>query len=198
MPDRILIIHPSDVIRNGLLAACRELQETDVILFSGREVSILSKNKGVGVLIIDVSLPHSGDIISRIHKSPSFKTIGIYYPDSWPGRTGIFDREIHTNMAFEEIRDCVLDLLDRQSVSVPAGSGDHQLTTREKQVLKLLAMGHSHKEIGSILHISIHTVISHRKNITSKLGIKSVSGLAVFAIISGLIDTDKINPESLI
>ncbi|NJO92945.1 MAG: hypothetical protein HC831_31265, partial [Chloroflexia bacterium] len=48
------------------------------------------------------------------------------------------------------------------------------------------------------LFISIHTVISHRKNITEKLGIKSISGLTVYAVLNKLIDTESINPEQLI
>jgi two-component system, NarL family, response regulator NreC len=50
----------------------------------------------------------------------------------------------------------------------------------------------STKEISSQLHISSHTVISHRKNITQKLNIKSVAGLTVFAILNGIINMDQL------
>ncbi|MGC9354617.1 MAG: response regulator transcription factor, partial [Mariniphaga sp.] len=73
-----------------------------------------------------------------------------------------------------------------------------ELTAREKDVLKLVALGHSNKVIAEKLFISIHTVISHRKNITDKTGIKSISGLTVYAILNNLIDTESINPEDLI
>ena len=75
---------------------------------------------------------------------------------------------------------------------------DSELTVRERDVLKLVALGHANKEIAEKLFISIHTVISHRKNITEKLGIKSISGLTVYAILNKIIDTDQINMDQLI
>jgi len=53
-------------------------------------------------------------------------------------------------------------------------------------------MGKTNKEIAENLFISIHTVITHRKNITSKLGIKSISGLTVFAIINGFVSIEDV------
>ena len=66
------------------------------------------------------------------------------------------------------------------------------LTPREIDVLKLLATGRIIKEIADILHISAHTAISHRKNISEKLGIKTVSGLTVYATIHGYISSESI------
>ncbi len=75
---------------------------------------------------------------------------------------------------------------------------ENELTQREREILRQVAMGYSNKEIADSLFISIHTVITHRKNITGKLGIKSISGLTVYAIINRLIDPGLIDPEKLI
>lgn len=56
------------------------------------------------------------------------------------------------------------------------------LSDRETDVLKELIAGLSNKEIADKLNISIHTVVSHRKNITEKTGIKSLPGLTIYAI----------------
>ena len=48
------------------------------------------------------------------------------------------------------------------------------------------------KEIADKLNISLTTVITHRKNITEKLGIKSVSGLTIYAVMNGYIEADRI------
>ncbi len=53
--------------------------------------------------------------------------------------------------------------------------------------MSLVARGLINKEIADKLNISFNTVLSHRKNITAKLGIKSVSGLSVYAIMNGYI-----------
>lgn len=64
------------------------------------------------------------------------------------------------------------------------------LTERETDVLKLLAKGFANKEIADKLNISINTVITHRKNISQKTGIKSVSGLTIYAVVQKLISID--------
>ncbi len=69
---------------------------------------------------------------------------------------------------------------------------DQTLTTREIDVLKLVAKGYLNKQIADMLGISLHTVISHRKNITSKLGIKTVPGLTLYALMNGLISSTDI------
>ena len=66
----------------------------------------------------------------------------------------------------------------------------HDLSAREIEVLKLITKGFINKEIAEKLNISLTTVISHRKNITEKLGIKSVSGLTIYAVMNGYIEAD--------
>lgn len=66
------------------------------------------------------------------------------------------------------------------------------LSAREIDILKEVAQGYSNKEIADRLFISINTVITHRKNLTEKLGIKTISGLTVYALMNKLI-----NPEDV-
>jgi len=62
-----------------------------------------------------------------------------------------------------------------------------ELSSREREVLRLIAAGKINKEIADELFISVNTVITHRKNISSKLGIKSASGLSLYAMMNGII-----------
>ena len=66
------------------------------------------------------------------------------------------------------------------------------LSAREMEVLVLITKGLINKEIADKLNISLTTVITHRKNITEKLGIKSVSGLTIYAVMNGYIEADRI------
>lgn len=68
----------------------------------------------------------------------------------------------------------------------------NELSDREKEVLVLVARGLLNKEIADKLNISINTVITHRKNITRKTGIKTAPGLTVYSILNGLVDINSI------
>lgn len=68
---------------------------------------------------------------------------------------------------------------------------DVALSNRETEVLALVTRGFSNKSIAKKLFISIHTVITHRKNITDKIGIKSLPGLTLFAISRGILSIDE-------
>ena len=69
----------------------------------------------------------------------------------------------------------------------PEARENRSLTAREREVLILIAKGYSNKEIARRLYISFQTVLTHRKNITSKLGIRTVSGLTFYTIMNGLV-----------
>lgn len=73
-----------------------------------------------------------------------------------------------------------------------AGFEGDNLTEREKEILVSVAKGMLNKEIADQYNLSIHTVISHRKNITRKTGIKSVAGLTVYALLNNLIDMNTV------
>lgn len=74
------------------------------------------------------------------------------------------------------------------SINIPSESmRQSSLSQREIDVLRLIAKGYINKEIAEKLNISFNTVLSHRKNITTKLGIKSASGLGFYAIMNGYI-----------
>lgn len=66
------------------------------------------------------------------------------------------------------------------------------LSAREIEILQEVARGFSNKEIADRLFISINTVITHRKNITEKLGIKTISGLTVYALMNKLIHPEDV------
>ena len=73
-------------------------------------------------------------------------------------------------------------------LSQPATAPSGELSAREEEVLALVAQGLINKEIADRLGIGLTTVITHRRNIMEKLGIKSVAGLALYAAAMGYID----------
>lgn len=72
-----------------------------------------------------------------------------------------------------------------------AGSKD-VLSQREKEIVTLVVKGLTNKEIATRLFLSIHTVITHRRNISRKLEIHSATGLTIYAIVNKLVDINEI------
>lgn len=183
MLGRIAIITASEIISQGLLNIFRELPELEVTKFLNEdELQRSELLEEFQAYITDNELKSGIDkkkiiFISSIGSENSDRIITLY------------DNSEH-------IKDKVLKFLNINTTEKI--SLDNDLTKRETEVLRLIATGLINKEIADKLCISMHTVISHRKNITEKLGIKSISGLTVYAIINGIINTDNINPKTLI
>lgn len=79
------------------------------------------------------------------------------------------------------------DLLARLLSACRSSACSDSLSRRELDVLRLLAKGKTNKEIADMLCISVNTATTHRKNISAKLGIRSVSGLSLYALMNGII-----------
>lgn len=103
---------------------------------------------------------------------------------------------------YQPVKELIKDLISLHKHGHQAGISSnkmamdahktHDLSPREIDVITHIAQGLSNKEIANKLNISQTTVITHRKNITDKLGIKSVSGLTIYAVMNGYVDADRI------
>ncbi len=81
------------------------------------------------------------------------------------------------------------------SDGIELSSRENELSSREKEILVCVAQGMLNKEIADKFNLSIYTVITHRKNITRKTGIKTVAGLTVYAILNNLIDINSVQQD---
>ncbi len=95
--------------------------------------------------------------------------------------------------AVEQLESSLRSRLSVSSKDEPADNTDSDpqldsLSDREKEIIKCVARGMSNKEIADKLCLSIHTITTHRRNLTSKLGIHSPAGLTIFAILHHLVD----------
>lgn len=97
-----------------------------------------------------------------------------------------YDGAIYLTDKSDEIEQ-KLSATMRANPSDQRGDGE-ELSAREKEILVCVAKGMLNKEIADHFNISIYTVITHRKNITRKTGIKTVAGLTVYALLNNLID----------
>ena len=119
---------------------------------------------------------------------PSMPVLAIVYQyverDLLEAYDAVIDIRCHRGDVVRIIRDQLKK--EKAADNVKERQDDYELSERETDVLILVAQGLSSKEIADRLHISIHTVNSHRKNITRKTNIKSVAGLAMYAMLHNL------------
>jgi len=123
-------------------------------------------------------------------QEPQTRLAAIVYSLHDESTLKVFDEVILVNDTRAKILRKLNNLIKEQTSEEP--HSDHSLTARELDVLKLLVKGLSNKEISTALFISTHTVMTHRKNITQKLNIKSVAGLTVYAMLNGIISMEEL------
>ncbi len=102
------------------------------------------------------------------------------------------EEELQTHCAIEDeiLRPAMVQTKDKRQKTKDESrtSGQEELSEREKEVVTLVVQGLINKEIADKLHLSLHTVIAHRKNIARKLNIHSTAGLTIYAIVNKLIE----------
>lgn len=193
---KVLLIVPSKIVARGIEALLAELGDFRVegILSDLSHASETRlKNLDADVIVID---PVVFDYVSRLNS----RTRLAEYSDA----AVVAVKTIP--MGEEQLKqyDGVIEMYDdpvsivrklRESVALhdeaPELDG-HELSAREKEILVCVAKGMLNKEIADHCNLSIHTVITHRKNITRKTGIKTVAGLTVYALLNNLIDSNSI------
>lgn len=184
----IMIVEPSDIIIEGLTSIFNNYNDINIIAtLSDTEIlheKIISANPNI--IIINPTLLNPLEkqklnllIQNRINTS----LIALVYQYIESSSLHIFDNTIDIRAPKSSIIQTVRDCYSSQKGKI---SESYELSERETSVLILVAKGLSSKEIAENLHISVHTVNTHRKNITHKTGIKSVAGLAVYAMIHNL------------
>ena len=184
MKQRLLIVEPSEVIVEGLKAILEgqiRFKVLDPVSGVDRLPERLIATRPDIVLINPTLL----DDATHLRTDALMALVALVYQ--------YVERDVLKNYdAVVDIRDSRAAIIETLAQVSPgeadSGKSNYELTKRETAVLVELAQGKTNKEIADALNVSVHTVISHRKNITHKTGIKSVAGLTVYAMLNNLID----------
>lgn len=191
----ILIAENSCLIRKGLYSLLQHLENSEVIQSIDNKDDLLEfmNQSEPDILIINPEMLDSecSDIkksFSNAHKM----FLVLISNDPEIHKKCKADAYIHYNDQQDKILDLLQEAISQINKNPFPNKNNETLSSREKNILKHIALGLTNKDIADQLFISIHTVVTHRKNITQKLGIKSVSGLTVYAILNNLISMDEI------
>lgn len=189
----VLIVEPSEIITEGLRVILTENKNFNVLAplhsadnLEERLPAICPDIMIVNPTLIASSIRQRLNTVMRLR--PSMIVVGLVYQYVEPSLLDCFRYHIDIRAGRSAIVSLLLSALESDEEEASEPTGNYELSGRETDVLVLVAKGFSSKEIAEMLHISIHTVNSHRKNITHKTGIKSVAGLAVYAMIHNLME----------
>ena len=189
---RILIIEPSVIVAEGLRHIVDNLAEytvTGILQDLGEDMETTLDDYDADLLVVDPAIfdtrTRSGgkDLIKNWINVPVIALITNAMDASL---ISAYDGAIYLIDKSDEIEQ-KLSATMRSNPSDQRGDGE-ELSAREKEILVCVAKGLLNKEIADHFNISIYTVITHRKNITRKTGIKTVAGLTVYALLNNLID----------
>ncbi|MBL4747096.1 MAG: hypothetical protein JKY08_12145 [Flavobacteriaceae bacterium] len=188
----IILIEPSYIVFEGL---------SQILLKSNNHFSIchhtdlkhidsLIKKENNNVVILNPSMlqNRNNDYIKLKNNHPSISWVALVYSYFDQEILRKFDSQINITEPPKDIISKILKIAGPQKTITT--NRPVALTERETDILLHLIDGLSNKEIANTLSISIHTVISHRKNITEKTGIKSLPGLTIYAITKKIIQLD--------
>ena len=194
---KVLLIVPSKIVARGIEAVLSELGEFRVegILTDLSHASQMRlRNIDADVIVLD---PVVFDFVSRssvrshISEYSDAAVVGLQTIPMDDEQKKQYDALIGLNddpvLIVRKLRE---SLDSRQDDSE---TEEYDLSAREKEILVCVAKGMLNKEIADACNLSIHTVITHRKNITRKTGIKTVAGLTVYALLNNLIDSSSID-----
>lgn len=193
-PLNILILESSKIIFEGLHAI---LYQSDLDCRIYRIETIDELNSIIETESIDIFIANLLHFVNRereikkIRKeNPDLSVVGIDYAMMHKSLT-----EPDAMFSLYDTPDYIVNLLsklDNKSKNLISQEKDDNLTKREVEVLTGIVNGMMNKEIAESLNISIHTVVRHRKNITTKTGIRSQSGLTIYAISKKIVDIEDV------
>lgn len=190
----LAVAETSYIIRKGLVYVLSQLQSVGKVVEIKEMEDInyqLNLLQPDAVLINPMLLGHSSrqDIRQQLNLAKKTAIIALVYNlideqfyRSYDGIVRINDSESKIE---ETLNNCLNKELSNQS-------DQEGLSDREKEILISVVKGMSNKEIADHHNISIHTAITHRRNITRKLKVHSISGLTIYAIINKLVDISEI------
>lgn len=193
---KILLIENSPILLEGasnILRSLGNIEISKVVPNCDKALTFLNGNTPT-IIIVDTRLvgyQTSQFINACKEKNTSTAVVALQTNFISQEQLDLFDGTISIEDNIQSIHSKLETILS--SDAEKEGNDDFDLSLREKEVLIAVAKGKTNKEIADELNISIHTVMTHRKNITSKTGIKSISGLTVYALLNNLVKQEDVN-----
>ena len=186
---KILLIEPSEIVAAGLSDIISRIPNFSIVqTLSNLGYYNPAASNNIDIIIVDPSVIDYNERfdIRSYFNNESITIIALMLGNheesvirQYDGSIGIYD---NTQRVAQKLRSAI-----EEAAQTPR-SDINELSSRERDILAAVAKGMTNKEIADEFNISVYTVISHRRNISQKLGINSIPGLTVYAIMNKLVD----------
>lgn len=189
-PLKIIIVEAAYLVQSGFRELIRELPGMTVVeIYEGNEKrladKILSKKPDVVIINPGALKDNLISLVNRL-KDDNVLPVGLVHENARPKCKSPFRYCLNPGEGKYELLE-VLKRINKTAGNKNIEHENTELTHREKTILKLVVKGHTTQEIAGLLFLSTHTVNTHRKNISNKLGIKTLSGLTVYALMNKIV-----------
>jgi len=194
--NKIIIVEPSPIVSAGLASYFDDCKQISIVSQLDRidrmEEKLAAYNPDI--LIINpllIAYDNNEQFLKICRDFSSVIPVAIVSSYIDASILKQFKDVIEINDSKQKVVTKIFNLLNDNNITQDKPE-NVELSNRETDVLVALVKGLTNKEISDKLFISVHTVITHRKNIIRKTGIKSVSGLTVYALLNNLVDESEI------
>lgn len=197
---KVIIAESAPIISYGLSVCLRRIKGVTVLeahtVHELRQYTVEYEENGLYdsvAIIVDPSFCGHFDPESFRRELPSALKASILAIETGP--LPEYTRRLYDGVV------SIIDTLDTientisKYLNTPAVQNDNakdMLSQREKEVVKLAVLGMTNKEIADKLFLSVHTVLTHRRNIARKLEIHSATGLTIYAIVNKIVDLSEV------
>lgn len=191
---KVIIAETAPIILSGFVSCVKQLKDlhTGVIEVDSKE----SLMETLATEYIDLLLvnPTFGGLMNpaEIRKrsmNPDLKIIAIEIGKLNRATLSLFDDHIHVTDDIQEINNKIKGVIGSRVGEIEE---KESLSTREKEIISYVVKGLTNQEIAEKLFLSVHTVMTHRRNIARKLQIHSATGLTIYAIVNKIVDLSEI------
>lgn len=211
MSVRLLLADEHPIVRCALRCLLEEQPDLEVLAETGDALVAVDQTMGLGphVVVLDIALSRLGglEVVAELaHRAPSVAAVvlstytshGYVREAMRSGALGYVPKKAAVEELLRAVREAAAGRrylspsLSHQDVDIhvdPEEAADpyHALSLREREVLRLVAQGHTSREIGELLIISPRTVESHRASLRNKLGLEGIPDLVRYAVGRGVV-----------
>lgn len=190
----VAVAETSVIVRSGLVTVLKRLPDLNV-----QTVEVTSQEglrhcmeaHSPQLLIINPQFEGWFDVeaFRECYQSLDIKLVALLSSFVDSNRLKGYDESINL---FEDIESLEKKISVLMNFTDDEDADQDALSQREKEIICCVVRGMTNKEIAEKLFISVHTVITHRRNITRKLQIHSAAGLTIYAIVNKLVELSEV------